>query len=200
MGHEDSSLTTASPDWTIRAIHEQTIYTTTIKISSDSPKYFLFFRTFSLASPILYFIAISCVGTMNTDSGVVATDGKLQALLALERRIGVSGYGHNYGGGYLAWLLTTYLWPNMDTEGSYHVTLVTASPCCQNVKRNMRAELALFPIIWEVLAHEALKLSARNIELDAFYFPVMQPKVDLQTFQQKDEECSEYSSKMQMTN
>ena len=31
-------------------------------------------------------------------------------------------------------------------------------------------------------------------------FPVMQPKVDLQTFQQKDEECSEYSSKMQMTN
>ena len=72
-------------------------------------------------------LTMSCVGTMNTDPGVVASDGKLQAVLALERRIGVSGYGHNNGGGYLAWLLTTYLWPNMDTEGSYHLTLVTTS-------------------------------------------------------------------------
>ena len=122
---------------------------------------------------------------MNTDSGVVASDGKLQAALALERRIGVSGYGHNYGGGYLAWLLTTYLWPNMDTEGSYHVTLVTASPRCQNVKRNMRAELALFPIIWEVLAHEALKLSARNIELDAFYSPSCSPRLIYRLFNKR---------------
>ena len=139
LGHADTGqwpmrtlLWQQPSDWTIRAIHEQTIYTTTIKISSDSPKYFPFLRLFSLASPIL----ISCVGTMNTDPGVVASDGKLQAVLALERRIGVSGYGHNNGGGYLAWLLTTYLWPNMDTEGSYHLTLdTTSSPRCQNVMR-----------------------------------------------------------------
>ena len=122
---------------------------------------------------------------MNTDPGAVASDGKLQAVLALERRIGVSGYGHNNGGGYLAWLLTTYLWPNMDTEGSYHLTLVTTS----DVMRNMRAGLALFPIIWEVLAHEALKLSARNIELDAFYSPSWSPRLIYRLFNKRMKNC-----------
>lgn len=115
-------------------------------------------------------LTMSCVGTMNTDSVVVASDRKLETVLSWARSIRVSGYGHNDQGGYLAWLLTTYLWPNMDTEGSYPALHNIASlSVCEEYELEKREGLALFPIIWEVLAHKALKHSARNIELDAFY-------------------------------
>ena len=74
----------------------------------------------------------------------------------------------------------------MDTEGSYPALHNIASlSVCEEYELEKREGLALFPIIWEVLAHEALKLSARNIELDAFYSPSCSPRLIYRLFNKR---------------
>ena len=80
------------------SIHDTAV---TIKISSDSPKYFPFLEYFSLASHLTFDRDIVCRNYEHRPS-VVASDVKLEAVLELS----VASYGHNCGRGYLAWLLT----------------------------------------------------------------------------------------------